>query len=196
MTKPAYIELHAASAFSFLEAASQPEALIERAAELEIPTVALLDRNGVYGAPRFYVHGKEKKINTRVGAEVSVSDLGFPRLTPPDWLPPPTQTLSTCSESQRELSTEEQIAFLREQADKEEQAPARAGHRTEAWWAQQQRPQLERNAAYADVKRAKAVRFAPGQAQMVTSARRRSSTTAPKKRSPTVRRNLVELGQQ
>jgi len=131
-------------------------------------------------------------------SNAALEDTNTSYLTDDDllFLPPPTQTLSTCSESQRELSTEEQIAFLREQADKEEQAPARAGHRTEAWWAQQQRPQLERNAAYADVKRAKAVRFAPGQAQMVTSARRRSSTTAPKKRSPTVRRNLVELGQQ
>ena len=55
-----YVELHASSAFSFLEAASQPEALIARAAELQIPTVALLDRNGLYGAPRFHTHAKEK----------------------------------------------------------------------------------------------------------------------------------------
>src|ERR1700751_4502595 len=45
-----YIELHAASAFSFLDGASQPEGLIERAAELGMPTMALADRNGVYGA--------------------------------------------------------------------------------------------------------------------------------------------------
>jgi len=43
-----YVELHAASAFSFLEGASQPEGLIERAAVLEMPAIALLDRNGVY----------------------------------------------------------------------------------------------------------------------------------------------------
>ena len=36
-----YIELHAASAFSFLEGASQPEGLIERAVELEMPAMAL-----------------------------------------------------------------------------------------------------------------------------------------------------------
>ena len=41
-----YVELHAASAFSFLEGASQPEQLITRAAELEMPALALLDRNG------------------------------------------------------------------------------------------------------------------------------------------------------
>ena len=49
-----YIELHAASAFSFLQGASLPEALVERAAALGYPALALLDRDGVYGAPRFH----------------------------------------------------------------------------------------------------------------------------------------------
>ena len=49
-----YIELHTSSAFSFLRAASLPEPLIERAAMLGYPAVALLDRDGVYGAPRFH----------------------------------------------------------------------------------------------------------------------------------------------
>jgi error-prone DNA polymerase len=48
-----YIELHSSSAFSFLEGASQPESLVERAVELEMPAMALLDRNGVYGSARF-----------------------------------------------------------------------------------------------------------------------------------------------
>ena len=87
MTSPAYIELHAASAFSFLEAASQPEALVERAAELDIPTLALLDRNGVYGAARFHKHAEDKKIQVRIGAEISVHNFGFPRLCPPAWQP-------------------------------------------------------------------------------------------------------------
>lgn len=114
------------------------------------------------------------------------------------YLPPPIQELPTHAEANRELTTEEQIALLREQAEKEDAAPAPNAYRAEAWWTKQQRPQLYHQAAYADVKKAKAVRFAPGQAQIVTSGRRRSSTTAPppKKRSPTVRRNLVELGQQ
>ena len=50
-----YVELHACSAFSFLRGASFPEQLAERAAELEMPAIALLDRNGVYGAQRFSV---------------------------------------------------------------------------------------------------------------------------------------------
>ena len=49
-----YIELHASSAFSFLDGASLPEALVDRAAALGYPALALLDRDGVYGAPRFH----------------------------------------------------------------------------------------------------------------------------------------------
>ena len=49
-----YIELHARSAFSFLEGASLPETLAGRAAEMEFPAMALLDRDGLYGAPRFH----------------------------------------------------------------------------------------------------------------------------------------------
>jgi error-prone DNA polymerase len=81
-----YIELHAASAFSFLEGASQPEALIERAVALEMPAIALLDRNGVYGAARFHTSAKRNDVRAHVGAEIAVSSLG-PRLTPPAWLP-------------------------------------------------------------------------------------------------------------
>jgi error-prone DNA polymerase len=81
-----YVELHAASAFSFLEATSQPESLIERAVELEMPAMALLDRNGVYGSARFHTSAKRNKVRAHIGAEVAVSSLGS-RLTPPAWLP-------------------------------------------------------------------------------------------------------------
>src|SRR5258708_26653132 len=81
-----YVELHAASAFSFLEAASQPEKLVERAVELGMPAMALLDRNGVYGSARFHTSAKRNAVRAHVGAEVSVSSLGL-RLTPPAWLP-------------------------------------------------------------------------------------------------------------
>jgi error-prone DNA polymerase len=81
-----YIELHAASAFSFLEGASQPEELVKRAQELQMPAMALLDRNGVYGSARFHTSAKRNNIRAHIGAEIAVS--GFaPRLTPPAWLP-------------------------------------------------------------------------------------------------------------
>ena len=68
-----YIELHAASAFSFLDGASLPEALIDRAAALGYPALALLDRNGVYGAPRFHLAAKKAGLTAIIGAELTVS---------------------------------------------------------------------------------------------------------------------------
>jgi error-prone DNA polymerase len=81
-----YVELHAASAFSFLQAASLPEDLIDRAVALEMPAMALLDHNGLYGAARFHTSAKRNAIRAHIGAEVSVSSFG-PRLMPPAWLP-------------------------------------------------------------------------------------------------------------
>ena len=54
-----YAELHCASAFSFLEGASQPEDLVDRAVELNLPAVALVDRNTLSGAPRFWKAARE-----------------------------------------------------------------------------------------------------------------------------------------
>ncbi|TCK68482.1 DNA polymerase III subunit alpha [Acidipila rosea] len=81
-----YVELHSASAFSFLEGASQPETLIERATELEMPSLALTDRNGVYGSARFHTAAKRAGVQAHVGAEIVVASFG-PRLAPPKWLP-------------------------------------------------------------------------------------------------------------
>jgi error-prone DNA polymerase len=81
-----YIELHAASAFSFLQAASPPEDLIERAVAMQMPAMALLDHNGVYGSARFHTSAVRNKIRAHIGAEVSVSSFGA-LLTPPSWLP-------------------------------------------------------------------------------------------------------------
>ena len=70
----AYIELHARSAFSFLEGASLPEELAEVCAELEIPAMALLDRDGVYGVPRFHLAAKKSSLRAHIGAEVTSAD--------------------------------------------------------------------------------------------------------------------------
>jgi error-prone DNA polymerase len=67
-----YIELHAASAFSFLAGASLPETLVQRAAELGYPAMALLDRDGVYGAPQFYRAARAAGITAIVGAELTI----------------------------------------------------------------------------------------------------------------------------
>ena len=81
-----YVELHVASAFSFLEGASQPEGLIERAVKLEMPAVALLDRNGVYGVARFHTSAKRNHVRAHVGGEIAVSSFGD-RMRPAEWLP-------------------------------------------------------------------------------------------------------------
>ena len=74
-----YVELHAASAFSFLDGASLPETLIERAAELGYPALALLDRDGVYGAPRFHLAAKRVGIKAIIGAELTMAEEGAGR---------------------------------------------------------------------------------------------------------------------
>ena len=72
-----YAELHTASAFSFLDGASLPEDLIEQAATLGLPAVALADRNGVYGAPRFYKAARAAGVKALVGAEITISEFGI-----------------------------------------------------------------------------------------------------------------------
>src|SRR3977135_1029453 len=72
-----YIELHACSAFSFLRGGSFPEQLAEVAAELEMPAMALVDRNGVYGAQRFSVAAREHGVRPIIGAELSMEDGGI-----------------------------------------------------------------------------------------------------------------------
>jgi error-prone DNA polymerase len=69
-----YVELHACSAFSFLRGGSFPEQLAEVAAELEMPAMALLDRNGVYGAQRFSVAAREHGIRPIIGCGLSMED--------------------------------------------------------------------------------------------------------------------------
>ena len=70
------VELHAASAFSFLRASSLPEDLADRAAELGYTAVALVDRDGLCGAPRFYKAARAKGIRPIVGAELTLDGGG------------------------------------------------------------------------------------------------------------------------
>ncbi|HUO61715.1 MAG TPA: PHP domain-containing protein, partial [Candidatus Acidoferrales bacterium] len=66
-----YIELHTRSAFSFLEGASVPEEFAEACAAHQMPAMALLDRDGVYGAPRFYFAAKKLNLKAHIGAEIT-----------------------------------------------------------------------------------------------------------------------------
>src|SRR5580698_5307246 len=73
MSSPAYIELHARSAFSFLRGASIPEDYIEQTAAHNSPAMALTDVDGVYGSPRFHMSAKKAGINAHIGAEITTS---------------------------------------------------------------------------------------------------------------------------
>ena len=66
-----YIELHARSAFSFLEGSSLPEDLAGVCRKLSMPAMALLDTDGVYGAPRFHMAADKIGIKAHIGAEVT-----------------------------------------------------------------------------------------------------------------------------
>lgn len=67
-----YVELHACSAFNFLRGAALPEQLVEVCAELDLPAIALHDRDGVYGAPRFWDAAREQGIRPILGCEITM----------------------------------------------------------------------------------------------------------------------------
>ena len=70
-----YVELHARSAFSFLEGASTPEELIAVCANLGMPAMALLDRDGVYGSPRFHLAAKKEQLRAHIGGKITSAAL-------------------------------------------------------------------------------------------------------------------------
>src|SRR5438445_490268 len=69
-----FIELHAQSALSFLEGAELPEAYAAAAARLGMPAVALCDRDGVYGAPRFTRAALDAGVKPIIGSEITLTD--------------------------------------------------------------------------------------------------------------------------
>jgi error-prone DNA polymerase len=69
-----YVELHARSGFSFLEGASVPEELAGACAEFGMPAMAIMDRNGVYGAPRFHMAAKKAGIRAHIGSEITCTN--------------------------------------------------------------------------------------------------------------------------
>src|SRR5258707_13951173 len=66
-----YTELHARSAFSFLEGASVPEELVAACKAHGMSAMAVLDRDGVYGAPRFHLAADKSSVKAHIGAEVT-----------------------------------------------------------------------------------------------------------------------------
>jgi error-prone DNA polymerase len=69
-----FVDFHTRSAFSFLEAASLPEDLVQRASELGHSAMALMDRDNLCGAPRFYMAAKKIGAKAHIGAEITGED--------------------------------------------------------------------------------------------------------------------------
>jgi error-prone DNA polymerase len=76
MADSEYIELHCHSYYSLLDGASSPEALVERAAALGYPALALTDHDGLYGAVRFWRAARRHGIKPIIGAELSLLQSG------------------------------------------------------------------------------------------------------------------------
>ena len=68
-----YAELHAHSAYSFLDGACQPEQLVEEAVRLGLEALALTDHDGFYGVVRFAEAAAEWGLPTVFGAELALS---------------------------------------------------------------------------------------------------------------------------
>ncbi|MGK8509400.1 error-prone DNA polymerase [Nocardia asiatica] len=75
-----YAELHAHSAYSFLDGASHPEELVEEAVRLGLAAIALTDHDGFYGTVRFAEAAKEWGMPTVFGAELSLGTAPEPRV--------------------------------------------------------------------------------------------------------------------
>ncbi len=71
-----YVELHAHSCFSLLDGVSWPESLVERAAEIGMPALALTDCDALYGAVRFWQAATAVGIKPILGAEITIGPVG------------------------------------------------------------------------------------------------------------------------
>ncbi|HYW82404.1 MAG TPA: PHP domain-containing protein, partial [Spirochaetia bacterium] len=69
-----YVPLWCKTNFSFLEGASHPEELVETAARLGLPAIAVTDRNGVYGMVRAFEAARQNKMKLITGSQVSIDD--------------------------------------------------------------------------------------------------------------------------
>ena len=69
-----YVELHAHSSYSFLDGASSPQALLKRAAALDMPVMALTDHEGFYGIIQFVMEARELGIRPIIAAEVTMDE--------------------------------------------------------------------------------------------------------------------------
>jgi error-prone DNA polymerase len=73
-----YAELHCHTSFSFLDGASAPDDLVERAVELGLSALAVTDHGGLYGVVRFVAAAEEAGLHAVIGVEVELADSAAP----------------------------------------------------------------------------------------------------------------------
>ena len=76
MVEIGYAELHAHSYYSLLDGVPSPEALVQHAAEVGMPALALTDHDALYGAPRFVLAAERAGIKPILGAELTLINGG------------------------------------------------------------------------------------------------------------------------
>ncbi|MDX5398180.1 MAG: PHP domain-containing protein, partial [Actinomycetes bacterium] len=76
MSPDPFVHLHVASGYSLQYGASHPHVLVQRAAEQEMDTLALTDRDGVYGAVRFAKACMQAGIRPVLGVDLAVAPTG------------------------------------------------------------------------------------------------------------------------
>jgi DNA-directed DNA polymerase III PolC len=69
-----FTHLHIHSAFSFLYGTFTPEALVQGAKEMGYAAIALTDKNGLYGAVRFYQAARSEAMKPILGSEITLRD--------------------------------------------------------------------------------------------------------------------------
>ena len=74
MAQTPYAELHCHTNFSFLDGASAPDDLVERAVELGLTGLAVTDHDGLYGAVRFVSAAEAVGLHPVVGLEIELLD--------------------------------------------------------------------------------------------------------------------------
>jgi len=94
MYEQRYAELHAHSAFSFLDGASHPEEMVAEAVRLGLSGLAITDHDGLYGVVRHAQAARQTGLSTIFGAELHLpiageNGLGIPVLDSPTGVPDP-----------------------------------------------------------------------------------------------------------
>ena len=123
-----YAELHAHTNFSFLDGASAPDDLVERAVELGLTGLAVTDHNGLYGAVRFTGAAEEAGLHPVIGIEIELLDAGRRRIRRA-WSSRPRRRPSGADGRAGHRTAEPTAVERAARPDRDPSAPGCPGHR-------------------------------------------------------------------